>query len=111
MKKSAKALLGAAGLFFGSGLAMNTFVLTRASKKVSDIKKELEAKTRNTMEEEYLAMLNDLNKIYTTHEEKFNNKQFKAEDLSKDVEEFFSDFNVFLSAYAGIAPVGAAPTK
>ena len=76
-----------------------------------DIKKELEAKTRNTMEEEYLAMLNDLNKIYTTHEEKFNNKQFKAEDLSKDVEEFFSDFNVFLSAYAGIAPVGAAPTK
>ncbi len=44
MKKSAKVLLGAGAVFFGSGLAMNTFVLTRASKKVSDFKKDIEEK-------------------------------------------------------------------
>ena len=48
MKKSAKALLGAGALFFGSGLAMNTFVLTRASKKVSDFKKNIEEKNNPT---------------------------------------------------------------
>ena len=48
MKKSAKALLGAGALFFGSGLAMNTFVLTRASKKFSEFKKEIEEKKNPT---------------------------------------------------------------
>ena len=47
MKKSAKALLGAGAVFFGSGLAMNTFVLTRASKKISELKKEIEEKKKN----------------------------------------------------------------
>ena len=48
MKKSAKALLGAGAFFFGSGLAMNTFVLTRASKKISELKKEIEEKKNPT---------------------------------------------------------------
>ena len=48
MKKSAKALLGAGAIFFGSGLAMNTFVLTRASKKVSELKKGIEEKKNPT---------------------------------------------------------------
>ena len=50
MKKSAKALLGAGAIFFGSGLAMNTFVLTRVSKKVSEFKKEMEEKTFKLIE-------------------------------------------------------------
>ena len=44
MKKSAKALLGTGVAFFSAGLAMNTFVLTRASKKISDFNKEQEEK-------------------------------------------------------------------
>ena len=48
MKKSAKALLGAAGVFTGIGVAMNTFVLTRVSKSFSDKKKEIEEKKNPT---------------------------------------------------------------
>lgn len=48
MKKSAKALLGAAGVFTGIGVAMNTFVLTRVSKAFSDKKKEIEEKKNPT---------------------------------------------------------------
>ncbi len=48
MKKSAKALLGAAGTFMGIGVAMNTFVLTRVSKAFSEKKKEVEEKKNPT---------------------------------------------------------------
>ena len=44
MKKSAKVLLGVAGAFFGTGLLMNTMVLTRASKKISEKKDAIEEK-------------------------------------------------------------------
>ncbi len=44
MKKSTKALVGAAGAFTGLGLAMNGIILTRASKKISDKKNEAEEK-------------------------------------------------------------------
>ncbi len=42
MKKSAKVLLGAACAFTGIGVAMNTCVLTRISKKLSDKMNEIE---------------------------------------------------------------------
>ncbi len=48
MKKSAKALLGAAGVFTGIGIGMNAFVLTRVSKTFSDKKKEIEEKKNPT---------------------------------------------------------------
>ena len=48
MKKSAKALLGAAGVFTGIGVGMNAFVLTRVSKTFSDKKKEIEEKKNPT---------------------------------------------------------------
>lgn len=48
MKKSAKALLGAASIFTGIGVAMNTFVLTRVSKTFSEKKKEIEEKKNPT---------------------------------------------------------------
>ncbi len=44
MKKSVKALLGAAGTFTGIGVAMNAFVLTRFSKIYSDKMDEIEEK-------------------------------------------------------------------
>lgn len=44
LKKSAKALLGAAGAFFGTGVLMNSLILTRASKKISDKNHEIEDK-------------------------------------------------------------------
>ena len=48
MKKSAKALLGAAGVFTGIGVGMNAFVLTRVSKTFSEKKKEIEEKKNPT---------------------------------------------------------------
>ncbi len=48
MKKSAKALLGAAGIFTSIGVGMNAFVLTRVSKTFSDKKKEIEEKKNPT---------------------------------------------------------------
>ena len=48
LKKSAKALLGAAGVFTGIGFAMNGFVLTRVSKAFSEKKKEIEEKKNPT---------------------------------------------------------------
>ena len=48
MKKSAKVLLGVAGAFFGTGLLMNTMVLTRASKKISEKKDAIEEKKNPT---------------------------------------------------------------
>lgn len=44
LKKSAKALLGTAGAFFGCGLVMNSLVLTRNSKKISEKMNEIEEK-------------------------------------------------------------------
>lgn len=48
LKKSAKALWGIAGIFFGSGLIMNTLVLTRNSKIISDFGKAREEKKSPT---------------------------------------------------------------
>ncbi len=44
MKKTTKLLVGGAGLFAGMGAIMNTMVLTRVSKKISDKNHELEEK-------------------------------------------------------------------
>lgn len=49
MKKSAKALLASAGVLFGAGLTMNTLVLTRASKKISD--KSTERENKRTLQD------------------------------------------------------------
>lgn len=48
MKKSSKVLLGVAGVFTGIGVGMNTFVLTRVSKKFSDKKNEIEERKNPT---------------------------------------------------------------
>lgn len=48
MKKSTKLLLGAAGAFAGMGVTMNTLILTRASKVISDKNHELEEKKNPT---------------------------------------------------------------
>lgn len=57
MKKSAKVLLGAAGVFFGTGVAMNSLVLTRASKKISDVKGKIEEKKNPVNPEEQKVIL------------------------------------------------------
>ncbi len=57
MKKSAKVLLGAAGVFFGTGVAMNSLILTRASKKISDVKSKIEEKKNPVNPEEQKVIL------------------------------------------------------
>ena len=48
MKKSAKALFATAGVFTGIGVAMNAGVLTRISKKIDNVRKEMEEKKNPT---------------------------------------------------------------
>ncbi len=48
MKKSAKALLGTAGVFIGTGVTINSLILTRASKKISDAASKIEEKKNPT---------------------------------------------------------------
>lgn len=57
MKKSAKVLLGTAGVFAGIGIAMNACVLTRLSKTISDKKCELEEKKNPTDPNSPVALL------------------------------------------------------
>ncbi|MBO5066326.1 MAG: alpha/beta hydrolase [Clostridia bacterium] len=57
MKKSAKVLLGTAGVFTGIGIAMNACVLTRLSKTISDKKCELEEKKNPTDPNSPVALL------------------------------------------------------
>ncbi len=46
MKKATKLLVGGVGLFAGMGAVMNTMVLTRASKTISDRSKEIEERKK-----------------------------------------------------------------
>lgn len=48
MKKTTKLLVGGVGLFAGMGAVMNTMVLTRASKTISDRNKEIEERKKPT---------------------------------------------------------------
>ena len=48
MKKSVKRLLGLSAALIGAGAVMNTCVLTRVSKKISDFQGEMEEKKNPT---------------------------------------------------------------
>ncbi len=102
---------------YGGVLDIEIFITDTNATKFPELKdyenvvKELNAKTRTTMEEEYLTMLNKLNTIYTTHKELYDKGELNREELVNDVETFYNEFDVFLTAYAGIAPTGAVPTE
>ena len=72
----------------------------------NEIIKELENKTRNTLEEVVYDLFKEFNVLYTTIYEDHNNGTIDTETALENLNDFYNDFGKFVSTYGAIAPQG-----